>query len=279
MCTDNPATTDALALPRDTRTPKHRKALHHSRSQAASTPCGHRALGTRPSWRWNFSFSRQAALAKCGWPAGMKSSLRPQRRDMDRPGRSHENETPAPCSAVRPRRRDTARGREAGRRFRAGVSRASPARPLSDMTLSKLVKELGFDADVHGFRTSFRTWAQEQTNFPREVAEAALAHKVGDAVEQAYARSDVFEKRRKMMERWSKYACQTDLPTKVVVLEWMTKPTSADSPLTTPNSVWIGCSKWFWITTKERIRMNPTPSTWKRFRLFREASLFVRKLS
>ena len=54
-------------------------------------------------------------------------------------------------------------------------------------------------------RTSFRVWAQEQTNFPREVAEAALAHKVGDAVEQAYARSDVFEKRRKMMEAWASY--------------------------------------------------------------------------
>ena len=78
-------------------------------------------------------------------------------------------------------------------------------RPLSDMTLSKLVKELGFYADVHGFRTSFRTWAQERTNFPREVAEAALAHRVGDAVEQAYARSDVFEKRRMMMESWAGY--------------------------------------------------------------------------
>lgn len=78
-------------------------------------------------------------------------------------------------------------------------------KPLSDMTLSKLVKELGFEADVHGFRTSFRTWAQEQTNFPREVAEAALAHAVGDAVEAAYARSDVFEKRRKMMESWAGY--------------------------------------------------------------------------
>ncbi len=78
-------------------------------------------------------------------------------------------------------------------------------KPLSDMTLSKLVKELGFEADVHGFRTSFRTWAQEQTNFPREVAEAALAHAVGDAVEAAYARSDVFEKRRKMMGSWAGY--------------------------------------------------------------------------
>ena len=73
------------------------------------------------------------------------------------------------------------------------------------MTLSKLVKELGFKADVHGFRTSFRTWAQERTNFPREVAEAALAHNVGDEVEMAYARSDVFEKRRGLMENWAAY--------------------------------------------------------------------------
>ncbi|WP_430251247.1 tyrosine-type recombinase/integrase [Neorhizobium sp. DAR64860/K0K1] len=79
---------------------------------------------------------------------------------------------------------------------------------LSDMTLSKLVKELGYAVDVHGFRTSFRTWAQERTNFPREIAEAALAHVSGDAVERAYARSDVFEKRRKMMEAWSGFVAQ-----------------------------------------------------------------------
>jgi integrase len=73
------------------------------------------------------------------------------------------------------------------------------------MTLSKLVKELGFDADIHGFRTSFRTWAQEKTNYPREVAEAALAHSIKDKAEAAYARSDVFEKRRKMMDAWASY--------------------------------------------------------------------------
>ncbi|MEQ8899538.1 MAG: hypothetical protein RID23_20865 [Roseovarius sp.] len=73
------------------------------------------------------------------------------------------------------------------------------------MTLSKLVKELGFDVDVHGFRTSFRTWAQEKTDYPREVQEAALGHKLGDAAEQAYARSDYFEKRRQMMDEWAKY--------------------------------------------------------------------------
>lgn len=81
-------------------------------------------------------------------------------------------------------------------------------KPLSDMTLSKLVKALGFDADVHGFRTSFRTWAQERTNFPREVAEAALAHTIKDKAEAAYARSDLFDKRRKMMEGWATYLGQ-----------------------------------------------------------------------
>ena len=77
-------------------------------------------------------------------------------------------------------------------------------KPLSDMTLSKLVKELGFEADVHGFRTSFKTWAQERTSTPREVSEAALAHIVRDKAEAAYARSDLFEKRRRLMEGWAR---------------------------------------------------------------------------
>jgi hypothetical protein len=58
---------------------------------------------------------------------------------------------------------------------------------------------------VHGFRTSFRTWAQEQTNFAREVAEVAQAHVVKDKSEAPYARSDMFEKRRKMMESWDSF--------------------------------------------------------------------------
>lgn len=78
-------------------------------------------------------------------------------------------------------------------------------KPLSDMTLSKLVKELDYNADIHGFRTSFRTWAQECSNSPREVAEAALAHVVKNKSEAAYARSDLFEKRRKLMNAWAAY--------------------------------------------------------------------------
>ena len=78
-------------------------------------------------------------------------------------------------------------------------------KPLSDVTLSKLLRELGIDCVPHGFRSSFRVWAGEQTNIPREVAEFALAHVVGDAAERAYQRSDLFEKRRKLMNLWAQY--------------------------------------------------------------------------
>jgi integrase len=82
---------------------------------------------------------------------------------------------------------------------------ASDGKPLSDMTLSKLLKELGIAAVPHGFRSSFRDWAGEQTNFPREVCEFALAHVIKDKAEAAYARSDLFEKRKKLMEAWAHF--------------------------------------------------------------------------
>lgn len=78
-----------------------------------------------------------------------------------------------------------------------------PGRPLSDMTLTKLVKGMGLDIHVHGFRSTFKVWAQERTNFPREVTEAALAHTIRNKAEAAYARSDLFEKRRKLMETFA----------------------------------------------------------------------------
>jgi integrase len=64
------------------------------------------------------------------------------------------------------------------------------------------------DITVHGFRSSFRTWCAERTNFPRSVAEAALAHTVGDATEKSYQRGDMFEKRRKLMDAWAGFCSQ-----------------------------------------------------------------------
>jgi integrase len=82
-------------------------------------------------------------------------------------------------------------------------------RPLSDMTLAKALKSAGSgEFTVHGFRSSFRDWVAEETSFQREVAEAALAHAVGDSVERAYRRGDALAKRRQMMEAWSGYCSQ-----------------------------------------------------------------------
>ena len=103
--------------------------------------------------------------------------------------------------------------REAGRLNRAAdadepTGEVFPSRRgkvLSEGGISKLVKLLGIAAVPHGFRSSFRDWAAEQTNHPREVIEAALAHVVQNKVEAAYARSDLFERRRLLMNDWAAY--------------------------------------------------------------------------
>ena len=78
-------------------------------------------------------------------------------------------------------------------------------KPLSDMALSKLLRELDIPAVPHGFRSSFRDWCGECATAPREVAEAALAHVVRNKAEAAYARSDLFERRRQLMDDWATY--------------------------------------------------------------------------
>ena len=85
----------------------------------------------------------------------------------------------------------------------AGMFPNPRGKPLSDITLSQLIKELGIAAVPHGFRSSFRDWAAEQTNTPREVVEAALAHTVRNPTEAAYARSDLFERRCRLMDDWA----------------------------------------------------------------------------
>lgn len=77
--------------------------------------------------------------------------------------------------------------------------------PLSSMALAMLLRRMKVECTVHGFRSSFRDWAGEASNFPREIAEAALAHTIGDATERAYRRGDALEKRRKLMEAWAGY--------------------------------------------------------------------------
>ncbi|MCF8475858.1 MAG: integrase arm-type DNA-binding domain-containing protein [Pseudolabrys sp.] len=84
-----------------------------------------------------------------------------------------------------------------------------PGRPLSGMAMNMLLRRLKLDVTVHGFRSSFRDWCGEESSYPREIAEVALAHVVGDLTERAYRRGDALEKRRLLMNAWADY-CEGD---------------------------------------------------------------------
>jgi integrase len=92
-------------------------------------------------------------------------------------------------------------------------------RSLSNMAMRMTARRAGITQTVHGFRSAFRDWAGECTNFPREIAEAALAHVVGDATERAYRRGDALEKRRALMEAWAAF-CEANDENVVVPLAW-----------------------------------------------------------
>ena len=81
----------------------------------------------------------------------------------------------------------------------------SHGRELAEKQVRQMLERLGIGAVPHGFRSSFRDWAAEETDHPREVVEAALAHIVKNKVEAAYMRSDLFERRRRLMDEWSEY--------------------------------------------------------------------------
>jgi integrase len=91
---------------------------------------------------------------------------------------------------------------------------------LSDMTLTAVLKRMGrSDITAHGFRSTFRDWCSEKTSYPRDVAEMALAHTIGDKVEAAYRRGDLFEKRRRMMKEWGRFATTIQTTAKVTPIK------------------------------------------------------------
>jgi integrase len=79
---------------------------------------------------------------------------------------------------------------------------------LSNLSMLMVLRRMKVDAVVHGFRSSFRDWAGERTSYPREVIEIALAHVIQNKTEAAYARSDLFEKRRRLMADWAEFCSQ-----------------------------------------------------------------------
>ena len=90
---------------------------------------------------------------------------------------------------------------------------------LSDMTLSAVLRRMGVPAVPHGFRSTFRDWASERTNYPRDVAEMALAHAIANKVEAAYRRGDMFEKRALMMADWAQFLARVEQPGQVLAFK------------------------------------------------------------
>lgn len=201
---DNPVDAVDKGLPKQTTKTKNRKALPYDEvagclDTIAATSAG---LSTRLCFEFlvltcvRSNEAREATWSEIDMKAKVWT-IPAERMKMDRPHR-------IPLS----KRAVSVLERAGGLDDELVFPGTKKGKPLSDATLLKLIRENGFEVDIHGFRTSFRTWAQERTNFPREVAEAALAHLSGDAVERAYARSDLFEKRRAMMNAWAGYLAQ-----------------------------------------------------------------------
>jgi len=100
---------------------------------------------------------------------------------------------------------------------------SSPRKPLSNMAMAMLLRRLGYDEiTVHGFRSAFKDWASEATNFPHQVSEAALAHTIANKTEAAYSRSDLLVKRAKLMSAWADY-CEPEKSAKVIPITQLLK--------------------------------------------------------
>jgi integrase len=139
-------------------------------------------------------------------PAEVNSAQKIWTIPAERMKASKEHRVPLSARALAIVRDGTAlQTREDAFIFRGGKQ----GKPLSNMAMAAVLKRMGrTDVTVHGFRSAFRDWAAEQTNYPNHVVEMALAHAVSDKVEAAYRRGDLFEKRRRLMADWATY-CYT----------------------------------------------------------------------
>lgn len=205
----DPSQNVAEALPKQTKVKNHRKALHYSEVPGCITAVQNSSAASTTKLAIELlilTASRSGEIRNARWEEfelenSPRSTYPIWRIPADRMKAKREHIVPLANRSI-----DILR---AAKRLSDGTEfvfpGASPGKTLSDMTLSKLVKGLGYNADVHGFRTSFKTWAQEKTDYQNEVSEMALAHTIKNKAEAAYARSNYFEKRCKLMQDWSDF--------------------------------------------------------------------------
>ena len=199
---DDPVASITAALPKNSNGRKHHKALAYGRVSDA-------VRRVRESGAW---WATKAAFEFMVLTAARSGEVRGARwgeidietatwtvpAERAKTGRPHRVPLTARAVAILAEARTMADG--TGLLFPSQTGRV-----MSDMTISKLIKSLGIEAVPHGFRSSFRQWAAERTSTPREVAEHALAHVVGTEAERAYQRSDLFDRRRELMNAWARY--------------------------------------------------------------------------
>ena len=210
--TDNPAEAISQALPKQAKTQVHRKSLEYKYvadcieavqgSQAVtSSKLAFEFLVLTAARSGEIRLATWDEMDLCGAPDIASATEVIWTIPASRMKAKKDHRVPLPRRAIEILRQASSHSDGSALVFPG----SRKGRPLSDATLRKLVRELGFDVDIHGFRTSFRTWTQERTSAPREVAEAALAHTIQNKVEAAYARSELFDKRAQLLERWAAF--------------------------------------------------------------------------
>jgi integrase len=222
---DNPATRGPLVkgLPRQSRSIDHHEALAYS--QIGAFMLDLRSRGGMAALALEFAIltaSRTGEVLGATWDEfdfQSKTWTIPAARMKGR--RDHRVPLSAAAVAV------LERARGVGQDSRHAFPNPGGGRPLSNMAMLRVLERMNrHELTAHGFRSTFRDWTSERTEFPREVAEAALAHVSGDKTEQAYRRGDLFDKRRRLMEAWSEF-CGKPSPASATVVPLRAASTAA----------------------------------------------------
>ena len=196
---DNPVDGIKLALPKHTDQASHYKALPWEELPSfVSELVGRDAISARALQFLILTAARSGEVRLASWLeiADDVWVVPAERMKMKR-----EHRVPLPSQAL------TVVGELRGFSDDLIFPGSKPGKPLSNMVFKALFTRMGHDSiTAHGFRSTFRDWVSDNAVAPREVAEAALAHQVGDETERAYARSDMFGRRRNLMQAWADYA-------------------------------------------------------------------------
>ena len=201
---DNPASCVTLALPNQNDEVKHHEAMDFAEVPAFIKflrQCSADVI-TRLSFEYLIlTAARSGEVRFATWPEidfeNAKWSIPGARTKT---GKDHDIPLSAQCLEILRRAKEISPDSE--------LIFPSPqtGKALSDNTLAKLLKSNGYTCKPHGFRSTFKDWISERTNFPNEVSEMALGHTIRSKVERAYRRRNLFEKRRKLMDAWATYA-------------------------------------------------------------------------